>query len=186
MHPMLLCQNMTFNQCFGKYYRTLCYFAFQYLKEVGKTEDVTQEVFMRLLEDKMTFRDEEHLRRWLYVSVRNECLNHIKSAGIHSRLLARMDHGAGVDDSNFFNGIVRAEVYRQILEAIKELPRECGRVFHLAYVEGLDNEEIARLTGVTIHTVKSHKQRAKAQLREQLKDLYPSLLLCLHLIHKYS
>lgn len=178
---MLLCLNMTFNQCFREHYRMLCYFAFQYVQETGKAEDVTQEVFMRILEERMTFNSEDHLKRWLFVAVKNACLNHIKSVGIRSRILDRLAGEGGNEDTDFFNAMVRTEVYRQIQDAIDELPRECGRVFRMAYIEGLANEEIAGQMGISIHTVKSQKQKAKSLLRDRLKDLYPIALLAIGL-----
>ena len=73
--------------------------------------------------------------------------------------------------------VVRAEVYREIMAAIDELPRECGRAFRLTCVDGLSNEEAAAELGVSVNTVKVQKNRAKIQLRQRLKGLYPLLLL---------
>lgn len=77
--------------------------------------------------------------------------------------------------------VVRAEVYQEIMEAIQELPTECGRVFRLAYVDGLSNEKIAEQLFISVNTVKSQKNKAKIQLREKLKGLYPVLLLFLNI-----
>lgn len=75
--------------------------------------------------------------------------------------------------------VVRAEVYQEIMEAIQELPTECGRVFKLAYVDGFSNEEIATQLSISVNTVKVQKNKAKILLREKLKGLYPVMLLLL-------
>ena len=85
------------------------------------------------------------------------------------------------ESPDLFHGIVRAEIYDMILKAVDELPTECGRVFRMAYLDGLENEEIAVRLGISINTVKSQKNKAKTQLREILKDLYPAALLFLYL-----
>ena len=85
------------------------------------------------------------------------------------------------DENNFFAGIVRAEIYNEIIQAIKELPVECGRVFRLAYLEGLTNDEISTHLKISVNTVKVHKNKAKILLREKLKGLYPLLFFLLKL-----
>lgn len=169
------------SECFRQHYRMLCYFAYYYLQKMEKAEDVVGEIFMHLLEDKLTFRDEEHLKRWLYCAVRNACINHIRSAGIRSDILMKVAEDREKEDSTLFNNIVRAEVYRQILDAVEELPKECARIFRMAYIDGLDNQQIAAQLNITVHTVKSQKNKAKILLRQKLKDLYPLALLLLGL-----
>ena len=65
------------------------------------------------------------------------------------------------------------------MQAIQELPTECGRVFKLAYVDGFSNDEIATQLSISVNTVKAQKNKAKIQLREKLKGLYPILFLFL-------
>lgn len=171
-----LCKGVGFDECFRRHYRTLCYFAYRYLREREGAEDVVQDVFTALLEERRVFADEEHLLRFLYVSTRNACLNVLKLNDIHAEALAKAAPREEASEDEFFAKVVRAEVYREIMAAIDELPRECGRAFRLTCVDGLSNEAAAEL-GVSVNTVKVQKNRAKIQLRQRLKGLYPLLLL---------
>lgn len=182
MRDVILYKGQTFNDCFRRYYRTLCYFALRYVGDAEKAEDIVQEVFIRLLEGEMTFGDEEHLKRYLYKAVRNACLNQIKLTGIRSDILEKIQEDQETEAPDFFHGIVRAEIYRQIMEAVDQLPVECGKVFRLAYVDGIENEKIAEQLNLSINTVKSQKNKAKIQLREKLQGLYPLALLFFHLV----
>lgn len=175
-------ERRVFDSYFRLHYQSLCYFAYNYLKDLESAEDVVQEVFMKLLDWNEGFDNEEHLKHYLYKSVRNGCLNHIKLTGIRSDILEKMQKGAPDDENNFFTNVVRAEVYQEIMGAIQELPTECGRVFKLAYVEGFSNDEIAAQLAISVNTVKAQKNKAKIQLREKLKGLYPVLLLALSLV----
>lgn len=76
-----------FDSYFRRYYQTLCYFAFNYLKEQDEVEDVVQEVFMKLLNWDESFDNEEHLKHYLYKAVRNSCLNQIKMTGVRADIL---------------------------------------------------------------------------------------------------
>ena len=142
---------------------------------------VVQDVFMKLLNGEENFDSENHLKHYLYKAVRNSCLNQIKMTGIRSDILESIQKNTEEDENNFFVNVVRAEVYQEIMEAIQELPTECGRVFRLAYVDGLSNEKIAEQLFISVNTVKSQKNKAKIQLREKLKGLYPVLLLFLNI-----
>ena len=62
------------------------------------------------------------------------------------------------------------------------LPEECRKVFDLCYFQGMDNTQAAEALGVSVNTVKTQKARGKKILRENLKDLYPLLLLFLDLL----
>ena len=98
---------------------------------------------------------------------------------IRSDILGSIQKDTEEDENNFFVNVVRAEVYQEIMEAIQELPTECGRVFKLAYVDGFSNEEIATQLSISVNTVKVQKNKAKILLREKLKGLYPVMLLLL-------
>ena len=59
---------------------------------------------------------------------------------------------------------MREELYRQLFEAIDELPARCREVF-LMHLEGKGNEDIARELTLSVLTVKTQKRRAMAYLR---------------------
>ena len=139
-----ICEGVGFEECFRRHYRPLCHFAYRYLKEVEAAEDVVQDVFTGLLEARKEFQDEEHLLRFLYVSVRNACLNQLKLKEIHAEVLEKVAPREEPSEDEFFAKVVRAEVYREIMAAIDELPHECGKVFRLACVDGLSNDEVAQ------------------------------------------
>lgn len=166
-----------FDCYFWLYYQSLCYFAYQYLKDEEKAKDIVQEIFIKLLNEDKNFDCEDHLKHYLYKAVRNSCLNHIKLKNIHSDILKGIQKNTPEDENNFFANVVRAEVYHEIMQAIQELPTECGRIFKLAYVDGYNNEEIATQLSISVNTVKVQKNKAKIQLRKRLKGLYPLLIL---------
>lgn len=162
-------EKKVFEDYFRSHYQTFCYFAYHLLKDQQEAEDVVQEIFIRLLDSKTYFDNEEHLKNYFYKSVRNACLNRIKSTKTHSELSNE------VSENDFFTNIVRAEVYEEIMRAIYKLPKGCRQIFQLAYIDGYSNEEIAAQLFISVNTVKVQKNKAKKQLQEQLKNLYPLL-----------
>ena len=168
---------------FEKYAKDLCSYALGFLGNAEDAEDAVQDVFMRFWENTdARFADEKAAKTYLYNSVRNACLNQLKLKEIHAEVLEKVAPREEPSEDEFFAKVVRAEVYREIMAAIDELPRECGKVFRLACVDGLSNDEVAQKLGISVNTVKVQKNRAKIQLRARLKDLYPLLLLFLKMV----
>jgi RNA polymerase sigma factor, sigma-70 family/RNA polymerase sigma-70 factor, Bacteroides expansion family 1 len=164
-----------FDECFRRYYQPLCYFAFNILKDNDPAEDVVQNVFLNLLKEQRRFQDEVHLKHFLYLSVRNACFNELKRNSLHTEILDAIEpeNTEAEEDAYFFQNVVRAEVYNEIMKAIESLPTECSKIFRMAYVNNYDNQEIAERLSISVNTVKVQKNRAKKRLRLLLKDLYP-------------
>lgn len=160
---------------FREYYAPLCYFASRYIENPEIGEDLVQDVFTLLIEKKAYFESELHLKNFLYISVKNSCLNYIRKENSRERYLAYKAREEDEED-NFVHNIVATEVYKELAEAITNLPTECRKVFELCYFEGLDNEKAAEQLGVSVNTIKAQKYRGKKILKETLRDLFPLFL----------
>lgn len=167
MHILLPDLSTNFNSFFKQYYRSFCYFAYQFVQDQERSEDIVQEVFIRIFEKKLKFDDESHLKNWIYRSVRNECINYQRSSELQNSIREKIADQPQDTDSNFLNELIQTEIYQQLLDAIERLPEECKRVFMLCYLDDLSNEEVAHQLGLSVNTIKSQKNKAKIKLREQ-------------------
>jgi len=70
---------------FRAYYPRLCYFAFTMLANKEMAEDMVQDVFLRLQGRIDDFFAENALKSFLYLSVKNACLNHIKHKEVEEK-----------------------------------------------------------------------------------------------------
>lgn len=172
----------TVERVFKEYYSSLCYFASKYLQDEEMVEDVVQDVFITLLEKKTLFQTEIHLKNFLYLSVRNACLNHIRNTHSKDRYLASLSREE--ETENFEENIILTEVHQELAVAVSSLPEECRKVFDLCYFQGLDNEKAAMELGLSINTVKAQKARGKKILKENLKNIFPMVLLFLNILDK--
>jgi len=116
----------------------------------------------------------------MYITIRNACLNYIKQAKRDS--LSKKQHAylTGEKEEFVLNEMIRAEVLKEIMEEINNLPEQCRKVLKLGYLEGMKNQEIADLLNISIHTVKNQKARAIQLLKIRLRDrdLMAFLILC--------
>ena len=158
----------SFRKIFDTFYRGLFLFAQQYVSENDLAEDFVQEVFVTLWEKRNTIEDYTTIKAFLYVSVRNKALNHIK----HQKVIAQHQKEVIQTKSQttfFMKHLIREETYRLLLQAIDELSGQTKKVCVMT-MQGLQNAEIAEELQLTTSTIKYHKKQAFKYLRERLKD----------------
>ena len=161
-----------FEALFRLHYRPLCAFAVQYVKDTDKAEDLVQDLFFRLWLDRAKLTITTSLKAYLFASVRNRCLNVVKSAGRVRVLNEEVDEHA-VDEERSEDE--HTERIARVQAAIELLPEERKKVFKLSRYEGLKYHEIATRLGISVKTVENQMGKALKTLREELVDLVPLL-----------
>lgn len=152
---------------FRRYYPKLCYFAFKIIEDKDSGEDIVQDVFLRFQDRLPQFKSEAALGSFLYLSVKNACLNLLRHRAVEAKYEASVAFSFK-EEASFVETLIRAEVYGEIHQAIQSLPAACRNVINLAYFDGLKNEEIANRLQVSLNTVKTQKQRGLQLLRSRL------------------
>jgi len=160
---------------FTSWYRSLCLFAFGYVRDDEVARDIVQEVFVRLMERKPSFESELHLKNFLYRTVKNDGLNYLRKQLPREHYLEYLRLRG--EEEEFDCRMIEAEIAGALRRAIELLPSECRKVFELCYFEGKDNETAAKTLNISIETVKVQKKRGKKILRKKLDGLYPLLAL---------
>lgn len=118
-------------------------------------EDVTQEVFIKLLESGKTFRDGEHLKAWLIRVTVNLCHDKFKKSSRETPV---------EDVFSFKSG----EEKNDVLEAVKALPENYRNTIYLHYYEGYTAKEIGKILDAKENTVLSWLSRGREALRKEL------------------
>ena len=121
-------------------------------------EDIMQEVFVRLLRARPDFADRAHARAWR-LRVAANCANDWFRAPWRRREGPLTDSLPAPEHED--GGVV---------EAVLALPAKYRTAVHLYYYEELSVAEIAKITGKSESAVKSRLFRARAMLREALKE----------------
>ena len=162
------------------YYSPLCLFADRLLANSAAAEDIVGETFVKLWKKKSDFENHQNLKAFIYITVRNACLNYLKQAKRES--LSKKQHAylTGEKEEFVLNEMIRAEVLKEIMHEVNNLPEQCRKVMKLAYLEGMKNQEVARVLNISVHTVKNQKARAIQLLKIRLRDrdLMSLLILC--------
>jgi len=158
-----------FRDIFDQYNARLCYFAASLLPSEEQAEDVVQEAFVQLWQRRTGFSSLQAVKNFLYVAVRNRCLN----VSRHHQVVQKYTRTApaGYEDVDVSMKVVEAEIIEGVYSALQKLPKGCRTVLHLSYFQGLRNKDIAAQMGVSINTVKTQKKRGLHLLRTMLKTV---------------
>lgn len=158
---------------FDDFFVPLCLFAENYVGDPHVAEDIVQECFIRLWQQKRKFESRYQIKSFLYISVRNQALNVIE----HQKIVTAFE-GKVIDKSEksfFRDHLIEEETYRMLMNAIDHLPAQTRKVMLLA-LEGNDNKEIAVHLNIAVGTVHTLKKIAYKRLREELKDYFYLIL----------
>ena len=158
---------------FRAYVPSLCTFANSYLDSRDEAEEIVQDLFHRLWEQRLTIEMPRGLRPYLYSAVRNRALNVLRSRRIehslHERLLRDEAVRAGVVESPAPDGELAAKDLADARDrAVADMPPRCREVFALLRHRHLSYSETAEVLGISPKTVEIHMGRALAFLRERL------------------
>ncbi len=170
--PIAAGDRAAFEALFRLHYRPLCGFAMGYLKDADKAEDLVQDLFFRLWLDREKVNVSTSVKAYLYASVRNRCLNAMKSGAKVRALNEEVDdhiHEEERSEDEHTERIARVQA------AIEALPEERRKVFKLSRYEGLKYHEIAERLGISVKTVENQMGSALKTLRTELADLVPLL-----------
>ncbi len=170
--PIAAGDRIAFEALFRAHYRPLCAFAMGYLKDMDKAEDLVQDLFFRLWLDRDKVNVTTSVKAYLYASVRNRCLNAVKSGAKVLALNEDMDDRVQDEERSEDE---HTERIARVQAAIESLPEERRKVFKLSRYEGLKYHEIAERLGISVKTVENQMGSALETLRIELKDLMPLL-----------
>lgn len=139
-------------------------------------EDVSQDVFLRLLRDKTNFVDDEHLKAWLLRVTINRCLEVRRSAWKRRSVIGGDEMqkalSNSIDDDPLDDPEARALsrlAKSPLWKAMDELPEAWRLAVHLHHIEGYSTEEIAQLTHCKAVTIRTRLHRARKRMRDALE-----------------
>ncbi len=144
-----------------------------FLRLSGKrdiSEDLTQDVFFRLLKYRQTFRGESKFLTWMYSIARNVYIDYYKSKKPDLSLEEQFHEE--FDDRPKPEETVEADQERQLLhQALNTLPAEKKEVLILSRFQGLKYEEISNLMDCSLASVKTRVHRAIKDLRKAYRAI---------------
>ncbi len=166
-----------FRSVFDEYFNALAAFGYKYVTDQFEVEDLVQEAFISFWEKREDFNHINAVKSFLYTSVRNKCLNHLK----HQTVVQKHEKALVYElesDHAFSSHVIEEETFNQLFVEIRNLPPSAQEIMLLA-LNGLKNQEIADELKVSVNTVKTQKKIAYSKLKENLGSHFNGILMAL-------
>lgn len=150
---------------FDRYQTPLYNFYAKMTQDRTLSEDLVQDVFLRILRYRQTYRPDTPFRAWVYQIARNARFDAARKAKPEVPMLAEPAAPAPADSAQHKQEALLLQ------RALMQLPEDKREILVLSRYQELKYEEIARLLGCEVGTVKVRVHRALQQLREVFRQL---------------
>ena len=168
---------------FKSNFKGLCFFAFQYVKDMDAAKEVVQESFIALWEKRDNIDLSRSVKSYLSTSVRNKCLNYLRdNQKFNKDLLDMEDLDSGLDNMHH-DQLVENELREKIDTAIEKLPVKCKEVFLLNRMKQMKYQQIADKLGISVKTVEAQMSKALKHMRTELSDYITALLIIINFLN---
>jgi RNA polymerase sigma-70 factor (family 1) len=179
----LLKEEKMFELVFKSYFPRLKAFARKFVSDDSIAEDVVQEVFLKVWENRNQIKGDT-FHSYIFTITRNLCINYLKRGKIlHIYTGEEALPLEGLFYADFFSDPHQLTIYNElkneIAKVFETLPIQTKTVFELSRFKGLKNQEIAVQLGISTRTVEKHITRALNKFKLHFSNSYPTVLLFL-------
>jgi RNA polymerase sigma-70 factor, ECF subfamily len=156
-----------FDEIMIRYERQIYRICYRFVENREDAMDLAQEVFIKAFEHLATFRGESSLKTWLYRIAMNHCINHVKK---HTQEFVEVTEYTGRVNSSVQAQLEDREQREHFRRMVKMLPPKQKAILEMRINEQLSYDEIARISGRSVSTIKASVFFALEKLRKLVKD----------------
>ncbi len=133
------------------------------------TDDLLQEVFIKVWKNIEKFREDSNLYTWMYKIATNECLNFLKRKkdkfkvpmeDVNKELYGQLDNSPHISGS---------AVQMKLQKALLRLPDKQRLVFNMKYFEDMKYDDISKITETSVGSLKASYHIAVKKIEEYIK-----------------
>ncbi len=166
----------SFKDLFFEFAKPLIYFSNRIVNDYDEAENIVQEVFVSIWQNREKLDPSQKIKTYLYVAVKNRSLKFIRHENV------KQDSFEDIQEiyqthSNPESETLYEELKLAIDNAIKSLPEKCKLIFEMNRFDKLSYKEIAKVLDISVKTVETQMGRALKSLRSQLAKFISLMIL---------
>ncbi|MEQ9425487.1 MAG: RNA polymerase sigma factor [Cyclobacteriaceae bacterium] len=151
---------------FDRYQQQIFGFLLKLSSDYDASQDLTQNVFIRIMKSRHTYKGEHQFRTWIYQIARNLFYDHYKKEMKSKDVFMKVERMEDIDRDEIESYSEIEEREEQLRKALDQLPDDKREVLVMSRYQGMKYEQIAEVTGLTVSNVKIKVHRAINSLRE--------------------
>lgn len=167
-----------FCELYAKYKKQLLYYTMRFIKSNELAEDIYQDAFTAVWQNRQFLDPERSFSSYLYTIVKNRALNALRDIENDQQLKSHILANS-LDYSDNLEQRIQSNELRDIIEkAVKELTPRQRQIFEMSRNDQMSHKEIAESLGISIFTVQEHVSLAIKSIKTFFKN-YPGYLTAL-------
>ncbi len=155
-----------FDEIMIRYERQIYRVCYRFVENRDDALDLAQDVFVKAFEHLPTFRRESTFKTWLYRIAINHCLNHVRK---NSQQFVEVTEFTASTRPLIQHQLEHEEQREHFRRLMKRLPPKQKAILELRINEQLTYEEIAKISGRSVSTIKASVFFALEKLRKLVK-----------------
>lgn len=170
---------LAFDVLYKKYSKRLYKFAFGILKSTEESENIIQDVFVNLWENRLNVEKESSIKYYIFTIAHNAAISQIRKNVRASQFIEYLKLQQPVNQEAPSTELEYSELKVRLDDIIDHLPDSQRKVYLMHRVEGLKYKEIADKLHISVNTIENHMSRALKTIREKLgKYSLGALIFC--------
>lgn len=157
-----------FEYLFTMYYNRLVAYITTYTNDKANSEDIVQQAFISLWENKCNLDESKSPKGYLYSIAYNRYIDTVKSKKRQEKLISQIWERALMDRIEEDSEAMEHRIKKMKL-VIESLPPKCREIILLNKIHGIKYKEIADKLGISVKTVESQMRIAFTKIRETYK-----------------
>lgn len=153
-----------FDEIMLRHQRQIYRVCYRYVENRDIAMDLAQDVFVKAFEHLASFRRESSLKTWLYRIATNHCLNHVTKRAPE---FVEVEDGHGYADARSHHILEDRENRELLRKLVKGLPPKQKAILELRINEELSYDEIAKISGRSVSTIKASVFFALSKLKKR-------------------
>ena len=158
-----------FEKLFRDYYPLLCHYSLRFVKDANQAEEVVQDLFCQLWENKEELKIHTSIKAYLYKATYLNSLQLIRKKGVRNQYEEYIKNNRS-ENSLDMHTMEEREIYSIVQKTLTSLPDRCSQIFKMSRFEGLKYHEIAEKLSISVKTVEANMGKALKAFRKNLKD----------------
>lgn len=159
-----------FDSLFDVYSPKLFGFALKYFKNESDAEELVQEVFVKVWENRLTLKSELSFKSYLFTIALNQIRKHFNKKATSLRYLESLQNEPEFADNQIINDFNYETALVEINLIIERMPPRRREIFIMSKLEGKSSKEIASQLNISAGTVDNQVSEALRFIRSQLKS----------------
>ena len=164
------------------FHQKLCVYAESLSRDVYVAEDIVQNIFLRVWEQRHKLKERYSIKSYLYQSVYNEFINQYRKKNslmaIENEYIKNLNTILEEDPKDL------SKLITLVKQEIQNLPPKCKEIFIMGKQEGLTYTEISEHLNISFRTVENQMSKAFSAIRQKVGDRMDTILFLLFKMNK--